>query len=78
MQSIQKIVCPACNHAFHAEEVISRQLTRDLERQFREKEESLLSDFQKKMNMLESREKDLETKKLNRHAPALGAKRENH
>ncbi len=64
MQSMQKIMCPACNHAFHAEEVISRQLTRDLEKQFREKEESLLSDFQKKMNMLESREKDLETKKL--------------
>lgn len=64
MQPMQKIMCPACNHAFHAEEVISRQLTRDLEKQFREKEESLLSDFQKKMNMLESREKDLETKKL--------------
>ncbi len=61
---MQKIVCPACNHAFHAEEVISRQLTRDLEKQFREKEESLYADFQKRMNQLESREKDLEAKKL--------------
>lgn len=61
---MQKIICPACNHAFHAEEVISRQLTRDLEKQFREKEESLYADFQKRMNQLESREKDLEAKKL--------------
>ncbi|HNR06526.1 MAG TPA: DUF2130 domain-containing protein [Saprospiraceae bacterium] len=59
---MQKIVCPACNHAFHAEEVISRQLTRDLEKKFREKEESLLTDFQKKMNLLEGREQELEAK----------------
>ncbi len=30
---MQKINCPACGHGFHAEEVISQKLTRELEKQ---------------------------------------------
>ena len=60
---MQKINCPACGHGFHAEEVISRQLTRDLEKQFLEKEEILQAEVQLRMKVIETREKELEIKK---------------
>jgi len=61
---MQKINCPACGHGFHAEEVISRQLIKDLEKQFVEKEQVLQSEIQLRLKVIETREKELEIKKL--------------
>lgn len=60
---LQKINCPACGHGFHAEEVISRQVTKDLERQFSEKAETLQAEVQLRLKIIETREKELEAKK---------------
>lgn len=61
---MQKISCPACGHSFHAEEVISQKLTRELEKKFMEKEQSMKLDFIQRLKSLELKEKELESKKL--------------
>ncbi len=61
---MQKISCPACGHGFHAEEVIGQKLSRELEKQFLEKEQVLQTDFMVRLKSLEAKEKDLESKKL--------------
>ena len=61
---MQNISCPACGHGFHAEEVISQKLTRELEKQFIEKEQSLQAEFVQRLKIVEAKEKDLESKKL--------------
>ena len=61
---MQKINCPACGHGFHAEEVISQKLTRELEKQFHEKEHALQNEVNKRLLLLEQKEKELESKKL--------------
>lgn len=60
---MQKINCPACGHGFHAEEVISRQLIKDLEKQFVEKEQVLQAEIQLRLKVIETRERELELKK---------------
>lgn len=60
---MQKISCPACGHGFHAEEVISQKLTRELEKQFMEKEQAMQNEFVQRLKTLEAKEKDLELKK---------------
>ncbi|MEP7320488.1 MAG: DUF2130 domain-containing protein [Saprospiraceae bacterium] len=61
---MQKISCPACGHSFHAEEVIGQKLTRELEKQFQEKELSLQAEFVHRLKIVENKEKELESKKL--------------
>jgi hypothetical protein len=60
---MQKISCPACGHGFHAEEVIGQKLTRELEKQFMEKEQAMQNEFVQRLRILEGKEKDLELKK---------------
>ncbi len=60
---MQKISCPSCGHSFDAEEIISRQVSKDLERQFEQKEQQLLANIQQKIKELDVQKRELELKK---------------
>lgn len=60
---MQKIACPACGHGFHAEESISRQMVKDLEKKYEEKEQNMLAIVQAKLKEVEKEKKDLDQKR---------------
>lgn len=60
---MQKIACPSCGHGFNAEESIGKNISRELEKRYEEKEQKLMSLVQAKVKELEKQEKDLENKK---------------
>lgn len=60
---MQKIACPACGHNFNAEESIGRQMAKDLEKQFEEKEQKMLAIVKAKLLEVEKDKKELDLKK---------------
>jgi hypothetical protein len=57
---MQKINCPACGHGFHAEEVISKQMARDLQKEYEEKEKKMMALVHTKVVEFEAQKKEFD------------------